>query len=315
MDNASYFSTKMNNTTIPFIRSRSEESSTQEGVVFILLGLLIVFGNATSILVFWRRRFFLKRSTVLLINLTVADLLVGLVIIVSVVENFLPQDKTDNSSGVDDILMTVIIPFDAFSGLSSIFFLAAISVEKAHAVLRPLRHVTTTTRWYVTLVCTVWILTGFLSCLVLLSWCQYLNPDLSAIVISSFVGLALLITSVSYTTIWIKFSKRNFVPQSPETLVNKKLVKTLFLVTALSLISWLPFHIMFIISHLFPHISLSDNTIVITRFLQYANSFVNPIIYNLRMPEFRKTMLRLICGCLVKDRPKVRIQLMSMKRC
>ena len=54
-----------------------EEKDVKEIVVFLLLGILFV--NATSIVVFWRRRFFLRRSTILLINLTTADLLVGFI--------------------------------------------------------------------------------------------------------------------------------------------------------------------------------------------------------------------------------------------
>ena len=55
-----------------------EEKDVNEIVVFLLLGILFV--NATSIVVFWRRRFFLRRSTILLINLTTADLLVGFIL-------------------------------------------------------------------------------------------------------------------------------------------------------------------------------------------------------------------------------------------
>ena len=57
-----------------------EEKDVKEIVVFLLLGILIIFVNATSIVVFWRRRFFLRRSTILLINLTTADLLVGFIL-------------------------------------------------------------------------------------------------------------------------------------------------------------------------------------------------------------------------------------------
>ena len=57
-----------------------EEKDVKEKVVFLLLGILIIFVNATSIVVFWRPRLFLRRSTILLINLTTADLLVGFIL-------------------------------------------------------------------------------------------------------------------------------------------------------------------------------------------------------------------------------------------
>lgn len=114
-------------------------------MVFGLLGLLIVLGNTVSIVMFWRRRFFTERSSILLINLSVADFIVGLVVIfTAIVGNLFLQD---GSNGVKNIPITIIIPFDVFSGLSSISFLTAIAVEKT--LLRPLRHVTTATRNYV----------------------------------------------------------------------------------------------------------------------------------------------------------------------
>ena len=135
----------MNRTTVSFIPS--DRFSAEEIVVFGLLGLLIVLGNTVSIIMFWRRRFFMERSSILLINLSVADFIVGLVVIfTAIVGNLFLQD---GSNGVKNIPITIIIPFDVFSGLSSISFLTAIAVEKTHTLLRPLRHVTTATRNYV----------------------------------------------------------------------------------------------------------------------------------------------------------------------
>lgn len=133
----------MNHTTVSSIPS--DRFSAEEIVVFGLLGLLIVLGNTVSIVMFWRRRFFTERSSILLINLSVADFIVGLVVIfTAIVGNLFLQD---GSNGVKNIPITIIIPFDVFSGLSSISFLTAIAVEKT--LLRPLRHVTTATRNYV----------------------------------------------------------------------------------------------------------------------------------------------------------------------
>ena len=82
-------------------------------MVFGLLGLLIVLGNTVSIIMFWRRRFFMERSSILLINLSVADFIVGLVVIfTAIVGNLFLQA---GSNGVKNIPITIIIPFDVFS--------------------------------------------------------------------------------------------------------------------------------------------------------------------------------------------------------
>ena len=285
-----------------------EEKDVKEIVVFLLLGILIIFVNATSIVIFWRRRFFLRRSTILLINLTTADLLVGFVIIFTMLEDILPSYFINGGAYYESI-----VAFDVFATPCSISFLAAISLEKAHAVLRPLRHVSTPTHYYITGVLSVWSLSGFLSAINLLPFHIMFNKQIPIIVISAFIVLALLITFVSYASIWIKFKKRFFKPRTSATEMNKNLVKTLFIVTVLSLISWLPFTIIFILFHLLPSVHVSDNIIVITRLVQYANSLLNPIVYNLRMPDFRREMKKLLWGCLLKDIPKSNIRLVSIK--
>lgn len=250
-----------------------------------------------------------------MINFSVANLVVGLVVIfTTIVHNLFLQD---DSTGVKNIPLTIIIPFDVFVGLSSVLFLTAIAGEKTHAILRPLRHVTTATRSYVILISIVWVLTCFLSFFVLLSWCEYLIFVTTEVLLWYLYLLdwpSLSPASLTVTTIWIKIDQRNFVPRSPETIQSKKLIITLFLVTAISLISWLPFYIIFMIEHLFLDTSLSDSAIVVIRFLQYGYSLVNPITYNLKLPEFRKTLVRLLCGCALKDRPSFRFQFKSIKR-
>ena len=82
-----------------------------------LEAVLIVFGNAFTISVFWTQRSRLKRTYFLLINLAAFILL--------------------------------------FSG-TSVYFLALISMERAFAVLRPIRHRITNSRVYNCSIVIVW---------------------------------------------------------------------------------------------------------------------------------------------------------------
>lgn len=67
----------------------SDRFSVEEIVVFGLLGFFIVLGNIVSIIMFWRRRFFMERLLILLINFSVVDFIVGLVVIfIVIVGNF-----------------------------------------------------------------------------------------------------------------------------------------------------------------------------------------------------------------------------------
>ena len=76
---------------------------------------------------------------------------------------------------------------------------------------------------------------------------------------------------------------------------DKKLTVTLVIVTIVSLIAWIPFQV-FSISW---HYSNSGELELLhfLKVLHYGNSLANPIIYALRMPEFKTAILRTIWCC------------------
>ena len=66
--------------------------------------------------------------------------------------------------------------------------------------------------------------------------------------------------------------------------------------TGASVFTWLPFQIfnMLVNLHVFPSFSQLQLTVFIVRVLQYSNSFVNVIIYPLRIPEFKNYLVHLL---------------------
>ena len=74
---------------------------------------------------------------------------------------------------------------------------------------------------------------------------------------------------------------------------NKKLAKTLFIVTILSLITWLPTG--FSLASPSYLRDASSLYVQITLTLQFANSFLNPIVYCFRMTEFKMSLKKLFC--------------------
>ena len=79
-----------------------------------------------------------------------------------------------------------------------------------------------------------------------------------------------------------------------------KLANTLFLITGAPVFTWLPFQILILLVNLkitanFSHLQM---TVFIIRVLQYSNSFVNVIIYPLRIPEFKNFLLHLLRCCV-----------------
>ena len=77
---------------------------------------------------------------------------------------------------------------------------------------------------------------------------------------------------------------------------EKRLAKTLFIITAASLLTWLPFQILNLLvirGELggFPYINMTVNII---KFLQFSNSLVNVIIYPFRILEFKICLLQIL---------------------
>ena len=95
---------------------------------FSVMAFLIIVGNSLTIATLLRKKF-RKRPQFLLISLAFADLLVGCATTLYVIVEYRLF-----------ALWFVFDIFDMFSGLSSIFHLAVISLGRLHATLPPFRH-------------------------------------------------------------------------------------------------------------------------------------------------------------------------------
>ena len=117
-------------------------------VVFFLEGVSILLGNIFTIFVFWKHRAELKRTSYLLVNLAVADLLVAISILISLgckVQN-LAEGHNDMIKGWQFTLFKI---WDTLCGTASLLNLLVISLERLYAVRWPFRHRTLSTRTYI----------------------------------------------------------------------------------------------------------------------------------------------------------------------
>lgn len=123
---------------------------------------------------------------------------------------------------------------------------------------------------------------------------------------ASFVFCLLLILCCSYCGIFvtIRCSKKPRHDHRGQARKERKLTMTLFIVTLLSLCVWTPYVFFTFLEEQMTRI-LSDEALLrircICELLFFANSFVNPILYTIRMPEFRKAGIKLIT--CTKDSP------------
>ena len=249
--------------------------------------------NAFTLAIYTRNRHLRKPSTYLIINLTVADLLVGTVGIV--VLSFFEPDKLEWDLELKQ----------AFSWQSFVYFTSAylfpvaslanislISLERLHATLFPYRHCLVGRRVYLTTIFCSWVFSltlSFVFSLLILraSGATFLY------VYASYIFLSLLILTVSYVIIISTVTNNPPSPNAgPALSQERKLTVTLFTVTVVSVLTILPWVIWIVIAHhiqskLCHAVSLRiDHSF---RVLHFFNSMVNPLIYAIRMHEFRKS--------------------------
>ena len=244
--------------------------------------LAVILGNIVTILVFWKKRFHLKQTTFVLINLSVADFMVG----ISTVESITSEIWKLWSFGCKTTWSKYLV-LEEFFGSASICFLVLISLERLYAIVWPFRSRSTPKGTYIYAIGTVWLISGVAPVLQLSS----VSYDVLATYSTVFMCICLATISFAYSVIWFFFKKEH--PRLPQNRHkrNKDLAKTLFIVTLLSLITWLPFTV--ITSSRFHTLDSYSVIKLVARYLQLANSLINPIIYCFKMPMFRQTLRNL----------------------
>ena len=94
--------------------------------------------------------------------------------------------------------------------------------------------------------------------------------------------------------IWRKFQHRSVASQQQNRNVqNERLTRTLLFVSILALLCWLPLIMVSDLDSLTKFV-VPGRYLVVVFFLNYLNASVNPVVYALRIPEFRQA-LTLFC--------------------
>ena len=264
--------------------------------VVLILPLAIIILNLITIIVFIKNRSLRKRSTYLMISLAVADMLAGVFatdLFTIVGANFcnLWEDIVPVKLAVYVTFLSVLFP------VASVANISAISLERLHATFLPLRHRVMQKWIYGLIVAITWVTAGLVSTGVVVLE-QFKERSHYFYSFSSFNLICLLIISVSYMSIVIKVRCGAQPHRHGAASRERKLTMTLFIVTFASLLMWLPFVIYsFLYSTTDIVSSVSDIAIarldIVMILLFQANSLVNPILYTVRMPDFRRTLVAL----------------------
>ena len=273
-------------------------SSLPECIPWITVGLAesvaIVTLNLCSIIVFMRNRNLRKRSTYLVINLAVIDMLVGGAVVYNLFYRpgtFCNLWKFYSFEYRTFIVIQVVLSLPHGSLLN----ITVIALERVHATFFPFRHRVLKKWVYGLIIVVVWVTSGLPSVSFTL---LYLFEDIQYAFYSdlTFVSICLFIICVCYTSIIIKFRCGAQPQHHGAASRERKLTMTLLIVTLVSLLMYLPsvvYMFLYFSDKLEKYWSVLFHLDYTFLFLFYANSLVNPVLYAVRMPEYRSAFLAL----------------------
>ena len=259
--------------------------------VFLLEAVLISVGNLLTFVVFTSKKTLRKKSHLLVINMAFADAILGAVAMPLYVYLWIgpPFWLWNYKEKLSlDISRSVV---DATFSRGSLISAAAIAFERFYAIYWPLKHRTMSFKTYYIIIFIIWTLAGFLSAV--FNMANFLISSKAAYFCwMSFSLPSLFIVCACSIGIWRKFQLRNISSQQQNRVfLNKRLTFTLLLVSTISLLSWLPLVIanclIYILKINIPKVTLFY---LIINLLNFSNSLVNPVVYSLRIPEFRQAL-------------------------
>ena len=266
---------------------------------FILSFVFIVVGNLLTIVLFAVNRRLRKRSLFLVINMAFADLMLGTLTLPIYIYRVGKSFQLWNGGSSMPMLFFYLI-VDTFFSQASLISAVFVSGERFYAIYWPFKHRTLSMRAYSIVIFTVWVLTLLVTALLSTSYflVSYEHPVI-IYVWTPYILILIFIICGCNVGIWRKFRHGNIASQQQNRdSLNKRLTKTLLFVSFITLLSFLPLVI-------FNCLSVYDVQIPwklyhLVNVINYSNAFANPVVYALRVPEFRETL-----GLCCLRRPKM----------
>lgn len=256
--------------------------------------IVIVVGNLLAIAAYCKATRLRVVTRCFIINLAVTDLLVGAIIMPFWFHRML-QDRHI----VTTILYKSWITLDISCATASIISLAVVSIDRYIVISKPLsyeRFLPKSRAIFVIFV--LWCYSIGVAVLREIKWRYY------SLLVTGFSFILPLGTILfAYANIFkaakvqAKRIRRSCLPNSRESNRNRKhfdkelkATKTISLVIGAFLVCWLPFFVLSILSQYCTQCTISFEVVIIVKWLHYANSALNPIIYSMHNRDFRAAL-------------------------
>ena len=256
--------------------------------------ILVVVGNLLTIVIFAKNKNIRKKYLLLVVNMAFADLFLGAlslpVYIYDVGYEFHLWTMFVGNLWTDK---TILIPYmivDTAFSQASLISAVFITCERFYAIRWPFKHRTLSTQAYHIAIFSVWVLALLISATVTGSNLLF-SYKYTMFFWGPYTLILILITCGCNIGIWKKFQTEIVAASHKKSRdsQNKRLTKTLLIVSDLTLLAWLPLVLCnFLMDVWFFHVPRRFYHVV--NLFNYFNSFVHPIFYALRIAEFRRAL-------------------------
>ena len=258
---------------------------------FGIEAVAIVMLNALTIIVYLKQRSLRKRSMYLVINQAFADMFCGVSLFILFPIHLYQWGLWTINPPLSDELISLMVALGYVSPIASLLNLGAISLERMHATFRPFKHRLVKKKIFGAVAAIVWITAGVVST----GHAQESSfSELVYISYLSFALLCLLTIIVSYSSIAIKIVYGTQSHHRSATSRGRKLTTTLFSVTVVSLLLLLPYFIVHLCFYAQLNTSTPFHLDCFLWFMGGVNCLVNPLLYTLRIPEFKIALISLL---------------------
>ena len=280
-------------------------------IVYGIESAAIILGNLLVIAAFATTKSLQKKTYLLLISLAVADLLIGAVAVPMYIHVI--GGAVTKWWELDSHVIHTQTSIEIFCSYASIFFLVAIALERLYAALSPLNHGNVKTWAYYIVIASIWAMALLLGILSFLREDHVGAASEGGVfwLIMVLLALSMFTLVIAYGIIAVILLTSSSRDKSDD--FEKRMAVTLLILTVIFIVTWLPFKVINYIFYLDPQTKLSCaendfaclyHAIYSTKLLHYFNSIVNPIVYALRVKDFRNGVRRIFCGCCKENLQK-----------
>ena len=264
-------------------------------VVLAIVGVVTTTINVLTVIVYLLEQSLRKRSVYLIISLAVADMCVGgISLSIDVTMSGFSCGLWKISPPPKGIWRSILIAVLFVFPMASVINLAAISLERTHATFRPFQHRLLKKWIFGAAIAAVWITAVLGASYIYLDIFFKLSGPGEFYSYLSIFAFCFFIITVSYVSIVAKMLCGTQPQHHNAVSRERKLTKTLLLVTLVSYMLMSPYIIcFFLIFSKRTFYSFSGQTLDFYFFLvslAYVNSMANPILYAFRIPEFKRAL-------------------------